>query len=80
MNWIIIFFAGVIVISVIVGRKQKAARKHFENLCAGGDGEAAISSRVRQLAGDGRKVEAIRQLRSDTGLGLKDAKEILERL
>ncbi len=36
------------------------------------------SEKVMALAAGGRKVEAIKQLRTETGLGLKEAKEIVD--
>ncbi|MVA76748.1 hypothetical protein GC722_12045 [Auraticoccus sp. F435] len=38
------------------------------------------SERVRRLAADGRKIEAIRVHREETGLGLADAKAVVDRL
>jgi ribosomal protein L7/L12 len=42
--------------------------------------EAQVSPAVRQLAMDGRKLEAIKALVQETGMGLKDAKDIVDRL
>lgn len=42
-----------------------------------GDG---ISPEVRQLAMQGKKIQAIKVLREQTGLGLKESKDIVDRL
>jgi ribosomal protein L7/L12 len=39
-----------------------------------------ISDAVRQAAASGRKIEAIKILRGETGLGLKEAKDIVDAL
>jgi ribosomal protein L7/L12 len=39
---------------------------------------AGLSAEVRQLANDGKKIQAIKVHREQTGLGLKDAKEAVE--
>ena len=39
-----------------------------------------MHDRVRQLAGRGQVIEAIKVVREQTGLGLKEAKEYVERL
>lgn len=38
------------------------------------------SAEVRQLAAEGKMIEAIKLLREQTGLGLKDAKDVVERM
>ena len=44
-----------------------------------GDLSTAVSDRVRQIASEGRHIEAIRELRSATGCSLKQAKAWLAR-
>lgn len=39
---------------------------------------SGLSAGVRQLADDGRKIEAIKLHREETGLGLKEAKDAVE--
>jgi large subunit ribosomal protein L7/L12 len=39
-----------------------------------------MSEEVRRLASTGRKVEAIRMLREKSGIGLKEAKDLVDRL
>ncbi|WP_067434960.1 ribosomal protein L7/L12 [Nocardioides jensenii] len=41
---------------------------------------APISARVRQLAIEGKKIQAIKVHREETGLGLKEAKDAVEAL
>lgn len=40
----------------------------------------SVSAEVRQLAMLGKKIEAIKVLREQTGLGLKECKDIVDRL
>jgi ribosomal protein L7/L12 len=42
--------------------------------------EIWASAEVRHLALSGNKIGAIKQLRDETGLGLKEAKDIVDRL
>lgn len=44
------------------------------------EGDDAVSDEVRHLAASGQKIEAVRRLRSETGLGLKEARRRVERL
>ena len=37
-----------------------------------------VSAAVRQLADEGRKIEAIKLYREQTGVGLREAKEVVE--
>jgi ribosomal protein L7/L12 len=39
----------------------------------------SLSLQVRSLLAQGRKIEAIKQLRLETGLGLREAKDMIER-
>ena len=43
-------------------------------------GDDAVSDEVRRLAASGRKIEAIKHLRAETGLGLKEARKRVERI
>ncbi len=44
------------------------------------DAPGVISLRVRQLAAAGRKIEAIKMLREETNMGLKEAKDAVDAL
>jgi large subunit ribosomal protein L7/L12 len=41
-------------------------------------GQTGLSPRVQELLADGNKIEAIKQYRAETGLGLAEAKEAIE--
>ncbi|MUL46705.1 50S ribosomal protein L12 [Mycobacterium sp. CBMA293] len=43
-------------------------------------GGPGVSPEVMRLAADGQKITAIKLLREQTGLGLKEAKDIVDRL
>ena len=43
-------------------------------------GFATVSAGVRELAVQGRKIEAIKLLREETGAGLAEAKAVVDRL
>jgi hypothetical protein len=40
--------------------------------------KGGLSTKVRELADDGKKIEAIRVYREETGTGLKDARDAVE--
>ena len=42
--------------------------------------QSGVSAEVQQLAMAGQKIQAIKMLRDQTGLGLREAKDIVERL
>ena len=42
--------------------------------------EQELSPEVFQLLADGRKIEAVKLIREETGLGLKEAKDLAEAL
>jgi large subunit ribosomal protein L7/L12 len=46
----------------------------------GADLPADVEREVRQLAGEGRKIEAVKRVREVTGLSLADALEVVQRL
>lgn len=43
-------------------------------------GHPAVSNEVRHLAAEGQKIQAIKRLREETGLGLREAKDMVDRL
>ena len=47
---------------------------------ATGGGGNPVSAEVSQLVMQGKKIQAIKVLREQTGLGLKEAKDIVDRL
>jgi hypothetical protein len=56
-------------------RKVDALLKKFEV-----NPDAAVDAAVLSLVREGRKIEAIKRLRENTGVGLKEAKEYVEQL
>jgi len=46
----------------------------------GGGLTPEVSDEVRKLAASGKKIAAIKRLRNESGLGLKAAKQVVERL
>jgi ribosomal protein L7/L12 len=42
--------------------------------------QSGVSAEVQQLAMAGQKIQAIKMLRDQTGLGLREAKDIVDRL
>ena len=45
-----------------------------------GDPQSSVTERVRQLAIQGNKLQAIKLLRDETGMGLREAKDAVDRL
>lgn len=68
--------AGIVALALRTGGRP-AARPAWRHA-----GPPAISAelwdRVRALAGAGKKVEAIKAIRAETGLGLREAKDLME--
>lgn len=60
--------------------RAAAAAGHPVPQQIGHAGEMMGSQMVRQLALQGNKISAIKLLRDETGLGLKEAKNIVDRL
>lgn len=59
--------------------RNRSARSRFEKQHPKGISETDLSAEVRGLLRDGRQIPALKQFRKETGLGLKDAKEILSK-
>lgn len=80
MLWLILPAAALLMVLVLavgrvrVGRPGEPARVGPAPLDLKGEQE------VRELAGRGEKIEAIKRLRDLTGMGLKEAKEFVEAL
>jgi ribosomal protein L7/L12 len=71
----------------VVRRRKKGAQARREVPGAGSDmpdasGDAidAVDAKARELLAAGNKIEAIKYIREQTGLDLKDAKDYVERL
>ncbi len=63
-----------------VAALERAAGRAVPPRPVGDVNDAWVSAAVRDLALQGKKIEAIKVLRTETGLGLKDAKDIVDRL
>ncbi len=66
-----------------VAELERAASNAGQRVAAppvGEPNENWVSEMVRRLAMDGNKIAAIKLLRDETGLGLKEAKDIVDRL
>lgn len=61
-------------------RAVRAAGQPIPSTHTGDPSELWASDTVRRLAAEGQKIQAIKELREETGLGLKDAKDIVDRL
>ncbi|WP_114561579.1 ribosomal protein L7/L12 [Desertihabitans aurantiacus] len=59
---------------------QELARRAGVDPSGLADQVSPVSARVRGLAGQGRTIEAIRVVREETGLGLAEAKRLVEGL
>jgi ribosomal protein L7/L12 len=58
----------------MIDRQRRATR-----IASSGELAALASPEVRAALGGGRKIEAIKLVRERTGLGLREAKELVER-
>ena len=68
----------VVVLGSSLAARNRNARARFEKQCPGSMSEDDLSSEVRGFLQDGHRIRALKQFRKETGLGLKDAKEILD--
>jgi ribosomal protein L7/L12 len=58
----------------------RTAGQAVPSAVVGHPGDAGVSSEVQRLAMQGKKIQAIKLLRDQTGLGLRDAKDIVDRI
>ena len=79
LDWNIVIWTGLVFLSgYLIGARGKgeiAEPLHFDVNTV--SPEARM--RIEQSLKHGKKIEAIRTLRADTGLGLKDAKTVIDR-
>jgi hypothetical protein len=80
MHWLLILLALGLLLSVLSARRSRAARARFLAKCTDGNYGSVLSDRVKELLRDGRRIQALKQFRLETGLGLKDAKNILSQV
>lgn len=78
MYWLIFMCFAAMLIGALSVKSQRAAKERFMAQRPGDDYGSRISQEVRQHLREGRRIRALRQFRKETGLGLRDAKEILD--
>lgn len=73
---------GAFVLGIIIGRitKQSDAPVHRPQTPISIELPQDAEVRIKELVYQGRVIDAIKQLREATGLGLKESKEIVDRL
>ncbi len=74
--WIALISLAVLVIPFLAIRR--AARNRVDPTKVSID--AAVAARVRELCAQDKKVEAVKELRAATGLALRDAMVIVDKL
>ena len=70
----------VLALGGILAAQNRNARVRFKARHPNGISENDLSMKVQELLKAGQRIQALRHFRKDTGLGLKDAKEILATL
>ena len=72
------------VVTILVGtlsvRRYRAAKTRLFTQHPNGVTKTDLSQEVQELLHNGQRIQALKQFRKDTGLGLKDAKKILDTL
>ncbi len=77
MWWLIAMFLSVVLVGSRATRNRHA-RARFEAQRKEGTTGAGLSAEVLGLLRDGHRIRALKQFRKETGLGLKNAKHILD--
>lgn len=77
--WWSIAMGVIIALAGSLAARNRSARSRFEMQYPKGISNADLSAEVRGLLRDGRQIPALQRFRKETGLGLKDAKEILNK-
>ncbi|MDJ0643113.1 MAG: ribosomal protein L7/L12 [Erythrobacter sp.] len=79
LDWTMVAWtAAVFVSGYFLGSRRARTSDHASNFDATTISPVA-RSRIDQALAKDAKIEAIRILRADTGLGLKDAKQVIDR-
>ncbi len=78
MYWFIIMCVVVTLAGAISIKRNKVAKLRFLEQYPDGNYESSISGAVKNFIHNGQRIQALKQFRRDTGLGLKDSKELLE--
>ena len=74
--WIVVLSLVVLIIPFVAIRR--AARNRVDPTQVSID--AALAGRVRELCAQDKKVQAVKELRESTGLALRDALTVVEKL
>ncbi len=77
MYWLILMFTVIIFIGLQITKRDRTARQNFLDKYSKEGYESGMSEIVKEYIQNGQKIQAIKQFRTETGLGLKDAKEII---
>jgi ribosomal protein L7/L12 len=78
MYWLIAMCVVTILVGTLSVQRDRAARTKFHAQHPNGVLVSDLSQKVQELLKNGQRIQALKQFRKDTGLGLKDAKEILD--
>ena len=78
LYWPIGICAFAVLLASIAAKRNRTAKARFLAQHPEGVSIASFSSEVQSFLAAGQHMRALRQFRKETGLGLKDAKEILE--
>lgn len=74
--WVVVIVAAAVVALVIVGRRSARSRVDPTQVSI----DPALAAKVRALYAKGDKVQAVKDLRAATGLGVADAIRIADKL
>ena len=74
--WVVVIVAAAVVALVIVGRRSARSRVDPTQVSI----DPALAAKVRTLYAKGDKVQAVKDLRAATGLGVADAIRIADKL
>ena len=78
--WWFIGMCLVLALGGSLAAQNRNARVRLKAQHPNGVSEKDLSQKAQELLKAGQRLQALRQFRKDTGLGLKDAKEILDTL
>lgn len=76
--WWFVIICVIVLLTCHVTKRDKAAKAKFNAQHPNGISGLDLSREAQEFLRNGQRIRAIKQLRKDTGLGLKDAKEILD--
>jgi ribosomal protein L7/L12 len=80
MCWLIVMCVVVIFAGACIGWGDRAAKARFLAQYPHGVSGEDLSREIQELLKNGQRIQALKQFKKDTGLGLKDAREILDTL